>query len=191
MSALQHFDPVARLRRAAGAFGPSSLPPLVTAALVLALSIGGLSLGGLSLSGCSQVGLIPGTRITDTKENREILQRVEEYRLAMEQRDSPKLLTMAHPSYFEDSGTPSGADDYGYPGLKKVLDSRLPVLRSVRYAIQYRNLVIEGKRATLDIRYDLSYQIATEMGDRWERKQSDKRMELENDGGRWLFLSGM
>lgn len=152
----------------------------------------GLLLGGLSqVPGCAQVGTIPGTRITDTKDNRDILTRVEEYRIAMEQRDAPKLLTMAHPNYFEDSGTPSGADDYGYPGLKKVLDTRLPVLRSLRYAIQYRHLVVEGKRATLDIRYDMSYQIATEMGDRWERKQSDKRIELENDGNRWLFLSGM
>lgn len=142
-------------------------------------------------TGCSQVSTIPGTRIVDTKENRAVLTRVEEYRVAMEQRDAPRLLTMAHPNYFEDSGTPTGADDYGYPGLKRVLDSRLPLIRSMRYAVQYRNLVVEGKRATLDLRYDLSYQIATDLGDRWERKQSDKRIELVNEGGRWLFLSGM
>ena len=49
---------------------------------------------------------------------------------------------------------------------------------------------VEGKRATVDIRYDLSYQIATDMGDKWERRQNDKRLELEYDGQRWLFLSG-
>ena len=99
-------------------------------------------------------------------------------RIRVDIRDTPAL-------------TPTGADDYGYPGLKRVLDSRLLLIRSMRYAVQYRNLVVEGKRATLDLRYDLSYQIATDLGDRWERKQSDKRIELVNEGGRWLFLSGM
>ena len=45
---------------------------------------------------------IPGTRIVDTKENRAVLTRVEEYRVAMEQRDAPRLLTMAHPNYIDD-----------------------------------------------------------------------------------------
>lgn len=143
-----------------------------------------------SMAACTQIGTLPGTKVPDTKENREIVAKMEEYRLAMEQRDAPKLLAMAHPNYYEDSGTPSGADDYGYPGLKRVLDSRLQALRSLRYAIQYRNIRIEGRRATVDIRYDVSYQIATDMGDKWERRQNDKRIEMENDGQRWLFLSG-
>ena len=29
------------------------------------------------------------------------------------------------------------------------------------------------------------------MGDRWERKKNDKRLELENDGKRWLIIAGM
>ena len=33
--------------------------------------------------------------------------------------------------------------------------------------------------------------IMTEMGERWERKQSEKRLELIRDDTRWLFLSGM
>lgn len=145
----------------------------------------------LGLAACAEVHVIPGTQIPDSKENRAIVERVEEYRVAMEQRDAAKVLSMAHPNYYEDSGTMQGNDDYGYPGLKRVLETRLPALRSLRYAIQYRRLNIDGRRATLDIRYDVSYQIATEMGDRWERKQNDKRLELENDGGRWLFLSGL
>ena len=36
-----------------------------------------------------------------------------------------------------------------------------------------------------------SFQIATEMGDHWERKMNDKRLELENDGKRWLIIAGM
>ncbi len=144
----------------------------------------------LLLSACHTISYIPGTKVADTKANRDIVQRIEEYRLAMQERDAPKLLAMAHPNYYEDSGTPVGSDDYGYPGLKRVLDTRLPAIRALRYALQIRNITLEGKRATVDIRYDVSFQIATELGDRWTRKQDDKRMELEYDGGRWLFLSG-
>lgn len=149
-----------------------------------------LALSALFAGACSQLGTIPGTKIPDTKQNREVIQRVEEYRLAMEQKDAAKLLSMAHPNYYEDSGTPSGADDYGYPGLKRVLDRIMQSARAIRYAVQYRRVAIEGRRATVELRYDLSYQLATDMGEKWERRQNDKRMELEYDGQRWLFLAG-
>ena len=32
----------------------------------------------------------------------------------MEDRDSTTLLSLAHPNYYEDSGTPLASDDYGY-----------------------------------------------------------------------------
>ena len=54
---------------------------------------------------------------------------VERYRHAMEDRDATTLLSLAHPNYYEDSGTPSGGDDYGYEGLKEVLSKRLGALR--------------------------------------------------------------
>lgn len=155
-----------------------------------------LGLGlGLGAGGCSHMRPIPGTKIPDTAENREVLARVEEYRLAMEHRDASKLLTLAHPNYYEDSGTPTGADDYGFPGLKRVLEARLGALRWLRYLIKYRDIHVEGNRAWVDIRYDISFQLLTEMGEKWERRQNEKRMELIKDsdkegGSRWLFVSG-
>ena len=161
-------------------------------ALLLFLGLGGLGLGA---GGCSHLRPIPGTKIPDTAENREVLGRVEEYRLAMEHRDASKLLTLAHPNYYEDSGTPTGADDYGFPGLKRVLEARLGALRWLRYLIKYRDIHVEGNRAWVDIRYDISFQLLTEMGEKWERRQNEKRMELIKDsdkegGSRWLFVSG-
>lgn len=143
------------------------------------------------LVGCATVRPIPGTKIPDTPMHREVLARVEEYRIALEQRDSNKLLSMASPNYYEDSGTPSAADDYGFAGLKKVLDSRLGALRWLRYLIRYRDVRIEGSRAFVDVRYDISFQLMTELGERWERKQSEKRIELVRDDNHWLFVSGM
>lgn len=151
-------------------------------ALVVAAAVGG---------GCATVNVIPGTKVADTKVNREILDVCERYRHAMEERDAVTLLSLAHPNYYEDSGTPKGEDDYGYDGLKDVLSKRLAALKTLRYSIEYRKVSIEGHHALVDIRYDASFQLATEMGDRWERKQNDKRLELENDGKRWLFIGGM
>ncbi len=141
---------------------------------------------------CAAISYIPGTTVADTPTNRVIIRDVcEKYREAMEERDGAQLLAMASPHYYEDSGTPKGDDDYGYEGLKQVIATRMASLRSVRYNIEYREVILEGKRAHVDIRYDASFQIATEMGDRWERKQNDKRLELEFDGNRWLFVGGM
>jgi hypothetical protein len=146
--------------------------------------------GALTIA-CATVVVIPGTTVVDTRTNREILEVCERYRHALEDRDASTLLALASPSYYEDSGTPKGDDDYGYEGLKLVLQKRLSALRTVRYNIEYRKIEVEGSHAKVDIRYDASFQLATEMGDRWERKQNDKRIELESDGRRWLIVSGM
>lgn len=167
---------------------PLSLPSL-RAAVLRALLLTAATAPLLS-AGCATIRPIPGTRIADTPVNREIIQRVEEYRLAMEQRDPGKLLSLAHPQYYEDSGTPSGADDYGYPGLKRVLESRLTAVRWMRYLVKYRDLRVDGNRAFVDIKYDLSFQLMTEVGEKWERRQNDKRLELLRDENRWMFVSG-
>lgn len=143
------------------------------------------------VSACATIAHISGTTVADTKVNREILEVCERYRHALEERDAGTLLAMAHPNYYEDSGTPKGDDDYGYEGLKQVVSTRLAQVRSIRYSVEYRDIEVKGRHAQVDIRYDASFQIATDMGDRWERKQNDKRLEFEYDGHRWLFLSGM
>src|SRR6478736_280843 len=86
-------------------------------------------------AGCATFNVIPGT-----KANRELVDVCEKYRRAMEERDAPTLLAMAHPSYFEDSGTPKADDDYGYDGLKDVLMKRLSAVRGIRYNIEYRKV---------------------------------------------------
>jgi hypothetical protein len=145
----------------------------------------------LLVTGCANYALIPGTKVIDTKINRELIEVCEKYRRAMEEKDAPTLLALAHPNYYEDSGTPKGDDDYGYDGLKEVLQKRLGALKTLRYSIEYRRVEVAGHHAKIDIRYDASFQLATEMGDRWERKQNDKRIEMQNDGGRWLIVAGM
>ena len=121
-------------------------------AWVMRVGLLSLVLAACSLSGCATVNLIPGTKVSDTPQNRDIVNRVEEYRIAMEQ--------------------------------------RLGALRWLRYLVRYRSVNVEGERATVDIRYDISFQLMTEMGEKWERRQNDKRLELIRENNRWMFVSG-
>lgn len=145
----------------------------------------------LLLGACASVPLIAGTTVVDNKVNRQLIEVCENYRRAIEARDSGTLLSLASKHYYEDSGTPKTIDDYGYEGLKQVLLSRLSAVREIRYSIEYRKIQVKGTTAQIDVRYDASYQMATAVGDRWERKMSDQRFQLENNGNKWLFLSGM
>ena len=143
------------------------------------------------LGGCVKEKYIPYTRVIDTPVNREVLKVVEAYRLAIERKDAPALLTMASPDYFEDSGTPQADDDYGYEGLKQVLARRLTQVEQIRYSLQYMKIEIRDKIALVDVYIDGSFQIHTPQGMKWDRKQEPHRMELINDGKRWLFRRGM
>ena len=162
---------------------PAAFGPWCAALLGVACALGTV--------GCVPPAYIPGTKVVDSKINRELVEVCEKYRHAVEDRDAETLLSMASRTYFEDSGTPKAEDDYGYDGLKQVINNRLARLKSVRFNIDYRAVEVKGNRASIDIRYDASYQIDTDVGDRWERKQNDKRLELEWDGKQWLFVAGM
>jgi hypothetical protein len=61
----------------------------------------------LALAGCSK-NYIPNTDVEDSSQNRKIVSFCEEYRHAVEEKNVPKLLSMASPLYHEDAGTPAG-----------------------------------------------------------------------------------
>ena len=154
----------------------------------------------LALVACSaQVKYVPGTRVPYTDANDSVLKTCEEYRLAVERADVDALMLMAGKQYWEDSGTPSGSDDYGYDGLRNVLLTRLPKASDIRYSVRYVNVrqscageLRAGCRAAVDVMIDASFTITDALG---KPKRPDKRdqneLVLEWDGHRWLFLSGM
>jgi hypothetical protein len=151
-------------------------------------------------TGCAaKVAYVPGTRIPYSDNNKSVLDAVEEYRLAVERGDADGLMLMANKQYWEDSGTPTGSDDYGYEGLRNVLLTRLQKASDVRYSMRYMNVkqtcpgsLHAGCRASVDVMIDASYTITDVLG---KPKRPDKRdqneLVLEWDGHRWLFLSGM
>ena len=163
------------------------------------LSLATLAL--LAMSACAaKAQYVPGTRVPYSSNNQSVLDAVEAYRLAVEERDPSKLLLMAHKTkYWEDSGTPSGSDDYGYEGLANVLSTRLQKATEIRYSMRYMRVsqqcpgeLSQGCQAAVDVVVDASFTIQNVQG---KQVRPDKRDQnqflLEWDGSRWLFISGM
>ena len=113
------------------------------------------------LLGCA-TSRMPNTDVPDTAENRDIVAFCERYRHAVEARDARTLLSMASPRYFEDAGTPDGADDYGIDGLARLLTLWADEVNEVRYEIRYRRITIpqdNPDRVQVDFTYTGSYTI--------------------------------
>lgn len=149
--------------------------------------------GSLALAaGCAHRDYFPGTTIVRSDENRKIIETVEEYRQRLMQRNVVGLLALASPRYFEDSGTPRSDDDYGYEGLKKVLEQQLQRVKSLRYDIEYRNIRVSGNEAEVEVFLDGSFEISSaEAGDRYRRVNDYHRFLLDKEGEQWKFVAGM
>ena len=153
-----------------------------------------------SIAACAKRGtFVPGTKIPYTDENKAVLEACETYRRAVEERNVDGLMLMVHPEYWEDSGTPSGSDDYGVEGLRNVLLTRLLKATDIRYTMRYvgvsqqcRDDLKAGCRAAVDVLVDASYTITNVHGKAVRPDKRDQnQLVLEWDGRRWLFLSGM
>jgi hypothetical protein len=157
-----------------------------------AMAVVAIALGASFAVGCAHRQYFPGTEIVRTEENRKIIETVEEYRRRLMQRNVVGLMALASPKYFEDSGTPRSDDDYGYDGLKHVLQKQLPRVKSLRYDIEYRNIRVTGTEAEVEVFVDGSFEIAApEAGDRYRRVNDYHRFLLAKEGDEWKFLGGM
>lgn len=156
----------------------------------------------LILAGCaSQASYIPGTKVVDSRTNREIIDVIENYRLAVERKDAAALVLMASPKYWEDGGTATGKDDYGYKRLREVLTGRFQQSSDLRYSMRYMR--VDKKcppgaedrvncRAYVDVLIDASFTVIDARGEEMRRDKRDQnQLVLEWDGDSWKFLSGM
>src|SRR5687767_6418674 len=150
-----------------------SFKPVFTIAAAIAIALA---------SGCGHVAYVPGTSVPDSLDARAIVATVEQYRARLIEKNVEGLLVLASDRYFEDSGTPTAQDDYGYDGLKYVLANRLARLKALRYDIQYRNVDIEGDRAEVEVFLSGAFELIAESGDRYRRVSDYHLFTLERDG---------
>jgi hypothetical protein len=153
---------------------------------------------GLFVACAPKTAYIAGTKITPTAENRGVIMQVEAYRAAVEEKDASSLLLMASRQYWEDSGTPDAADDYGFAGLKELLGTRFQKVDSIRYSMRYMRIrytpesSVDPRRAFVDVMVDASFTVPNSRGGtRRADKRDQSQFVLEWNGEKWLFLSGM
>ena len=155
---------------------------LKTIALLLPLTV---------IAACGHTEYFAGTTILRNEDNTKIIETIEQYRRRMLEHNVDGLLILASQSYFEDSGTPRSDDDYGYEGLRQVLSSKLKLVKSLRYEIEYRNINVKGNQAEVEVFLDGSFELAAEAGDRYRRVNDYHRFVLEHEGDNWKFVRGM
>ena len=135
---------------------------------------------------------IANTKVEDSPENQKILATVEAYRVALESRDATKLLMLASEKYWEDAGTPTGEDDYGYAALKDILTTRLKRASDIRYSLRYKQIRRQDEKAFVDVLIDASFTVVDADGKEARKDMRDRnQFVLEFDGEEWKFLSGM
>jgi hypothetical protein len=142
---------------------------------------------------CAHAEYIPGTTVLKSEQNQEIIDVIEQYRQRLVGRKVEELLVLASDRYFEDSGTPRSDDDYGFAGLREVLQKKLQRVKSLRYDIEYRRIAVSGSRAEVEVFIDGSFELAADSGDRYRRVNDYHKFILEKDktSEHWKFLSGM
>jgi len=148
----------------------------------------GLTLAG---TGCSREYL-PNTDVEDTDFNRKVVEFCEDYRHAVERKNTSLLLKLAHEKYYEDGATIDTSDDLDLVGLKGYLETKFRDVTTIRYEIRYRNVTLgRNQEIYVDFTYSASYQVPTAKGDVWRRTVADNRLALVANGESFRILSGM
>ncbi len=157
----------------------------------MARTLHSMVLLALSLIGGCAHSTIPNTDVEDTGENRDVLQFVERYRHAVEERNVSQMLELASERYFDDNGTPLGDDDIDYRKLREALTVWRDRVIDVRYEIRYRRVAYDRDRVFVDYTYTGSFLVQTPDGERWQRRLRDNRLVLRKGGESYRILSGM
>lgn len=145
----------------------------------------------LTSVGCSR-DVIPNTQVEDSDFNRQVIAFCEDYRHAVERRNTPLLLRLADPKYYEDGGSIDTNDDLDFEGLEAYLQSEFAKTKAIRYEIFYRDVTTgRSNQVFVDYTYSASYKVPTSRGDVWRRRVADNRLELVRDGEKFRILSGM
>ncbi|HLL52385.1 MAG TPA: nuclear transport factor 2 family protein [Myxococcaceae bacterium] len=133
---------------------------------------------------------IPGTDIVDNDDSRAILDVVEQYRSALENRDAGKLLGLVSEEFKDTAGSPNPADDLDYNTLKQRLPERLSKLEDVKVDLSVRRIAVERDVASVIYYYNTRYRVPKLTGK--PISEGDlQQMWLKKADGKWRILSGI
>lgn len=147
----------------------------------------------LTLAACSPKYL-PNTQVPDTDENRVIVELVQRYRQAIEDRDVRALREMVSRHYFSNAATTSDPeDDYGYDQIEQ---SILPMLnqnvKKVQYSVFVKRVRFESpSRAVAEFEHSFRYLYVVDGRDTWQAKVDLNRLEFALEDGVWRIVGGL
>ena len=135
---------------------------------------------------------IPGTDIADTSDTRAILNIVEKYRSAVEQRDSDGVLKLVSLTFKDDAGTATPEDDLDYHALQKKLPERFAKLDEVHLDLSIRKVSVneDTGRASVIYYYNMSFKMPG-LSARTRSESEIKQMWLKREQGEWKITSGV
>lgn len=148
-----------------------------------------VTLSALLLSACS-TKRIPGSDIEDTRDTRAILEVLEQYQAALQQKDAAAVLALVSPSFRDDLGNTNPSDDMTYATLEKELPGRFERLSDVNVSISVREIEVARDQAFAVFYYDSSYRISKVR----EAQRSDSdlgRMTFRKEDGEWKITKGL
>jgi hypothetical protein len=136
---------------------------------------------------------VDGTKIEDNPTNRSILNVVEAYRRAVENKDVDLLARLVSNQYFENAGTTGySGDDYG---LRDVLTKVLPLLqeniKEVFYKIEVKRIDLMGETANVILEYQLKFHYIEGDLDGWSNKSDRHRLDLVWEDEAWKIAAGL
>ena len=157
--------------------------PILTLALV-ALSL---------MSQACAARKIPGTDIDDNDDTRAILDVMEKYRLAVEQKDAQTIVGLAHESFRDDGGSANPDDDLSYQDLFTRLPARMRRMDDIRLEINVRRVEFTEDQANARATY--TYTATFRLPGLTQRAQNEseiKQMVFKRvDKRTWKILSGV
>jgi hypothetical protein len=130
--------------------------------------------------------------IADTPEHREIVEVVERYRRALEDKDVGTLRQLISSDYYENGGTShTTLDDYGYDELTQVFQVYAQTVRQLRLSVQIHNIEVEGDRANVYVEFGYNMLYMVDGQERWHVDQDTNRLELVREGAQWRVIAGL
>jgi hypothetical protein len=130
--------------------------------------------------------------IPDTAEHRAIVELIEVYRRALEDKDVGSLRQIISSDYYENAGTShTTSDDYGYDHLTEVLETYAESVRQLRLSVIIRQIEIQGSRANVYVDYGYNMLYVIDGQERWQVDRDLNRLELVREGSVWRVVAGL
>jgi ketosteroid isomerase-like protein len=150
-----------------------------------------LALSVLSLLAACAPKRIPGTDIVDNSDTRAILQVMEQYRSALENRDAAAIQALVTQDFREDAGTPSEPDDdLTTANLGPYLENLFKQVQGTKVELDVRRVQVQKDVAAAIYYWKASWRMPN-LNTRPQRESELEQMVFRRENGRWKIYSGI